>query len=667
MAMSSRRLRRNTAARTRQRLPSIEQLEPRVCLAAVSIVGQPVVDETAGTAQFVVQLSQQDSRPVTVGYSLQSPPASATYGSDYRLFLGRSQLRPTGTMTFRPGQTQQVITMRVVDDLHREGDESFTISLQRPRNATLNAGANKLEVTIRDNDNYTASIVGPVNLSAGTTFDYTLQLSSPATRRETFYVSTRSGTARVTEDYRPLTRVPVTILPGQSSALVRLVTVPDAAPDYDRIVFLDVVPATPGFPSPTPFQVTIRGVLGPIPPDVSIDDVSVTEGAAGTSTTANFVITLATSSSQPVSVNYATADGTATVADNDYVATAGTLVFSPGETSKLVSVTVVGDDTPEPNEVFELILSSPVNGILARSTATGTILNDDGTTGPAYQIDVVFPDNSLTPAQQAAFVDAAARWSEIITADLPDVSFEGRMIDDLEIVATAPFIDGPGGILGQAGPREFRQGSFLPFQGIMQFDSADVAAMVANGTFVNVILHEMGHVIGIGTLWDFLGLVQGLGTANPTYVGANAVREYQTLSGTNATGVPVENTGGPGTAGGHWRESVFNTELMTGYAEAPGVAMPISRMTVGTLEDMGYTVDYAAADPYTLNARQAALNFRRLQLNGRAIPFSRTISPASNFTTASLFAGVAFGAGTESGNAESVASRTFRALGGLRS
>jgi hypothetical protein len=109
----------------------------------------------------------------------------------------------------------------------------------------------------------------------------------------------------------------------------------------------------------------------------------------------------------------------------------------------------------------------------------------------------------------------------------------------------------------------------------------------------------MGHVIGIGTLWTRFILNAGTDTVN--YVGPNALREYRSLrNDQTVTSIPVENTGGAGTAGGHWRETVFGNELMTGFAERPGVQMPISRMTVGALQDIGYTVNYAKAEPYTL-------------------------------------------------------------------
>jgi hypothetical protein len=82
-------------------------------------------------------------------------------------------------------------------------------------------------------------------------------------------------------------------------------------------------------------------------------------------------------SGRPVSVNYATKNGTA-VAPSDYTAASGTLVFAPGDTEKLVSVTVNGDTAAETNEVFTVVLSAPVNALLGASEGGGTIVNDDG-------------------------------------------------------------------------------------------------------------------------------------------------------------------------------------------------------------------------------------------------------------------------------------------------
>ncbi len=128
---------------------------------------------------------------------------------------------------------------------------------------------------------------------------------------------------------------------------------------------------------------------------------------------------------------------------------------------------------------------------------------------------------------------------------------------------------------------------------------ADLASMEANGTLRDVVLHEIGHVLGIGTLWQSLGLLVGAGTSNSGFIGSRAVAEYNTLTGGHFTSVPVENAGGRGTRDAHWRESVFGSELMTGYV-GPGVNLPLSRLTVASLADLGYQVNLSAADPYQL-------------------------------------------------------------------
>jgi hypothetical protein len=121
----------------------------------------------------------------------------------------------------------------------------------------------------------------------------------------------------------------------------------------------------------------------------------------------------------------------------------------------------------------------------------------------------------------------------------------------------------------------------------------------SDGTLNDVITHEMGHVLGVGTIWKLKTLLLGENTSNPTFSGRGAFEEYVRLGGTEAAGqVPVENTGGPGTAGGHWRESVFRNELMSGFIA--GQNNPLSRLTVASLADLGYQVDLDAAEPYEL-------------------------------------------------------------------
>ena len=217
-------------------------------------------------------------------------------------------------------------------------------------------------------------------------------------------------------------------------------------------------------------------------------------------------------------------------------------------------------------------------------------LNGDGVIGAAtFDIAVNYTGD---PTYQSYFTAAAQRWQQVITGDLPDVG----NIDDLQITANVKFIDGPGGILGQATPNLFRSApSFLPYTGTMTFDSSDLANMASNGTLFYVILHEMGHVLGIGTLWSTLHLTAGSGSQ---YIGQGALNAYHQLGAGGASFVPLETSGGSGTAGVHWSEAAFGNELMTGFIS--GAPDPLSILTIGALQDLGYTVNYAAADPYGL-------------------------------------------------------------------
>ena len=122
----------------------------------------------------------------------------------------------------------------------------------------------------------------------------------------------------------------------------------------------------------------------PTPPTVSINDASVTEGNTGT-VNAIFTVTLSAASGQPVTVNYSTANGTAT-AGSDFQNASGTLTFAPGETSRTITVAVLGDQMFEPNETFAVNLSGPTNATIGDGNGIGTIVNDDIYVPPGIRI-----------------------------------------------------------------------------------------------------------------------------------------------------------------------------------------------------------------------------------------------------------------------------------------
>jgi hypothetical protein len=212
---------------------------------------------------------------------------------------------------------------------------------------------------------------------------------------------------------------------------------------------------------------------------------------------------------------------------------------------------------------------------------------------------------------------AVAEWERAIIGNLPAITVppnffgasgcggfgqlvNGTSADDILIMVNITEIDGPGGVLGQAGPCGIRQASTLPFVGILTLDVADLTPLIGTETLTDIIAHEIAHVLGFGSLWGELGLLEGAGTADPRFTGARATAEYQALGGTGT--VPLETQGGEGTRDSHWRKSVFNIELMTGFVERVGIDQPTSRVTLAQWQDMGYTVNMAAANPFALTA-----------------------------------------------------------------
>jgi hypothetical protein len=236
------------------------------------------------------------------------------------------------------------------------------------------------------------------------------------------------------------------------------------------------------------------------------------------------------------------------------------------------------------------------------------------TPGPGqYSITLRFI-NAPTTTQEARFSEAKAKWEGIISGDVPDVSgviparacgssfktptFNGTIGSILIDVLLQP-IDGPGAVLGAAGPCLVRNADFLTVYGIMFFDVDDLDFLEDIGFFDEVVIHEMGHVLGFGTLWDFgRNLLEG-GAPDPRFTGPLAIAAYADLGGDGT--VPVEgDQGGAGTLFSHWDETTFFNELMTGFLNSSANANPLSDLSVASIGDLGYVVNLGTGDRYRL-------------------------------------------------------------------
>lgn len=240
------------------------------------------------------------------------------------------------------------------------------------------------------------------------------------------------------------------------------------------------------------------------------------------------------------------------------------------------------------------------NRIATHAVLVAGLLMPMSGTAATFDIELTYT-GGLTLSQQNMFSAAEAFWERAITGYTTAFA-----VSALAISAAGVAIDGVGGVLGSAGPVAGLVASdvniYYATKGTIQLDTADLAAAEAGGSLFNIILHEMAHVIGFGTLWNTKSMggayadtqsVYAIDTGE--YTGSNALATYQVEFDPLATFIPVELDGGPGTANSHWDEAWAGgpKELMTGFLNLPTF---VSDTTIASFADIGYTVNLAAND-----------------------------------------------------------------------
>ncbi len=339
-------------------------------LPSVSISNTSVTegDTTNVTASFTVTLSAASGRTVTANYATANGTALA--GSDYTA--------ASGVVTFAPGTTSQTVNVTVLPDRIHEPTETYTVALSSPSNATLGTATGT--GTIIDNDPVPSLAINNVSVTEGnsgtTNAVFTVTLTGATSQTVTVNYATANGTATSGSDYTAKSGT-LTFPAGTTTQTITVSVIGDTLDEGNETFLVNLSGAVNATISDSQGVGTI--IDDDPAPSLSINDVSMTEGNSGTKTF-TFTVTLSAVSGQTVTVNYATANGTATAGtfgSADYIATSGSLTFSPGTTTHTISVTVRGDTTREANETFFVNLSGATNATISRSQGTGTILNDN--------------------------------------------------------------------------------------------------------------------------------------------------------------------------------------------------------------------------------------------------------------------------------------------------
>jgi hypothetical protein len=334
-------------------------------------VSDAVADESDAGLRFVVSLSAPSTQQVSVSYSNSN--ITAANGSDY--------VAVSGTLVFLPGQTTQVVTVPVLDNTTQERTELVRLNLTSAINGTIvdNDGFG----TIHDNDALSGT---PFIRVADTTVDesagfvtFTIALDRSSTGNVSVNVATANGTALAGSDYTALASQTLTFTPGQVVKTVSVALANDSAAELDETFSLQLSSAAGGVLAAPTFGRATIGANDATP--VAQPLIRVSDAVADESDTAlRFVVSLSAPSNQPVSVSYSNNNITA-ANGSDYVALSNTLVFAPGETTKVVVIPVLDDITLERSEIVRLNLFSAVNGVIVDNEGTGTIYDNDTPSG----------------------------------------------------------------------------------------------------------------------------------------------------------------------------------------------------------------------------------------------------------------------------------------------
>ncbi len=336
----------------------------------LSIGNAIVTEDTAGAtgALFALTLTAASGQPVSVTYATSN--GTATAGLDY------TAAAPI-VLTFAPGEVSKQISIPIIADTIDEDNETFNINLTNP--VIIGLTNNKGVGTINDDDLPPAISIDNQAVIEGNTgaisiMPFNISLSAPSGKIVTVKYQTANSTATAPADYAALNLTTLTFQPGIQSQNVNVTAKGDTLAEGDEnfIVNLSV-----------PVNATLAKSQGvgtiiddDLPPTISIGDITVAEPIAG-SFNATFIVSLSTPSGQPVSVNYSTADGSAT-AGLDYQAQSGLVTFNPGVTTQQISISINSDQLVEPNETFFVNLTSPSNASFGDNQAIGTITSTAG-------------------------------------------------------------------------------------------------------------------------------------------------------------------------------------------------------------------------------------------------------------------------------------------------
>ena len=327
----------------------------------------------AGTTSFDFTVTRTDNSE-TFSLTVNTSDGTANSPSDYTAISG-------GTASFTAGGSlTATVTVLVNKDNMVEPNETFNVTLSGAPAGIVLTGASSVG-TITNDDAAVVTLTGGVSQNEGTSFTFTATLNNPVQGGFTLPFTTNNGTATTADNDYTDNDASLNFTGTASEAkTITVNTTPDNKVELDETF-------TVALGTPSVAGVTTAG--SPQTGTITNDDAAVISIAANqsgpeSSTPQTFNVTISNPIDVDITLNFATSDGTATTADNDYTSLNATLLFVATSQSLPVPVAIINDSKVEANEVYNVTLSgisaSGRNVTLGTATGTGTITNDDNAT-----------------------------------------------------------------------------------------------------------------------------------------------------------------------------------------------------------------------------------------------------------------------------------------------
>ncbi len=554
-------------------------------------VDDATATEGDGEVDVTLRLNAPTASPVTVDFATTFGTATA---EDFAA--------TSGTATFASGQTSTTVSVALTDDMLDEDQESFVVTLSNASTGTITDA--EAAVTIVDDDEApTLSVADASSSESDGSVTITVSLDAASGKTVTVAFATQDGSAADESDYTAQSGT-LMFAPGTMQQTVEVALLDDAiSEDVETFTFTLSSPTRATLSDNTTATVTVTDDEAPL--TISAQPAAADESSA----TLTFTVDLSGAAAQPVTVDFATSDASATAAQ-DYIAQTGTLTFAPGQTQGTISIALLDDNTDEADETLTLTLSNASRGSVGGDPAIGTIRDDD-----APPVVTLIARVASEASALSATVRLDAPSSSTVTVDF--ATQDGTATAGLDYVAqTGTLTFAPGDTLATFELQTIEDRLKEPTETVEVLFSNPVGATLAPGSVVLSLEDDDGPLVvtvdAVTVDEDSSSVSFAVRFNGPAGVPVNVA--YSTQDGTARAGEDYRSTSGTLTFGVGDTLRLVTVDLLGDIVDEPDETFSLSLETplFGSIGDVGSATltDNDLPLPTEFNARIYPSPFR---------------------------------------------------------